>query len=74
MNQTLSSRGVSRYQVPSGGEWWKQLREKIEANAKSSEEQINSPSPPMNYYNAFHEVRVDFLCYMRNSFILGDQG
>ncbi|ELT98175.1 hypothetical protein CAPTEDRAFT_129496 [Capitella teleta] len=36
--------------------WWQSLREKIAANAKSTQNQVDEDSPPMNYYNAFHEI------------------
>jgi 2-hydroxyacyl-CoA lyase 1 len=37
-------------------DWWKSLREKIQANAVSTDNQVKEPSPPMNYYNAFREI------------------
>ena len=55
MNETVKSRNI-RFNV--NADWWKSLNEKISANAQATQHMIDTASPPMNYYNAFHEVRM----------------
>ena len=55
MNKEIES---GRYKFNMSPDWWKSLDEKIQANAKSTQMMIDRPAPPMNYYNAFHEVRL----------------
>ena len=49
------------YEVLKSSPWWKSLKEKVDANAVSTQAQIDEESPPMNYYNAFHEVCTHLL-------------